>query len=295
MRQVFGGTWTETKLEALENYLKAYMTIMRKNERAIYFTTTYLDGFAGSGRRYAEGGQEPSLFGHDFEESDVQGFYRGSAIRALELPNPFDKYIFIETDKARADQLESVAKTFPNPEKIHVIRQDANVFIPQWCLELAPLDRVLVFLDPYGMQVEWSTVQAIAKTQRADVWILVPIGQAIARLLTRQELPPSPWAERLTRFFGTEAWKEALYRHKQNDTLFGRMEATERTADCSAITEFTVKRLKKVFAQVLDDPIVLRNSKNAPLYVLCFAASNPKGAKPAIKIAKHIARKFNNG
>lgn len=42
--------------------------------------------------------------------------------------------------------------------------------------------RALVFLDPYGMQVEWKTIKSIAVTQAIDLWILFPLG-TVNRLL----------------------------------------------------------------------------------------------------------------
>jgi hypothetical protein len=34
-----------------------------------------------------------------------------------------------------------------------------------------------------------------------------------------------------------------------------------------------------------------KNSKNNPLYLLCFASGNPMGAKTAIKIAQDILKR----
>jgi hypothetical protein len=39
---------------------------------------------------------------------------------------------------------------------------------------------------------------------------------------------------------------------------------------------FFVQRLETVFAQVVKKPLPLRNTKNVPIYLLCFAAGNPK-------------------
>ena len=61
-----------------------------------------------------------------------------------------------------------------------------------------------MFLDPYGMQVKWSTLEAIASTRAIDMWLLFPLGQAVNRLLTRNKIPGGPRAERLTETFGTE-------------------------------------------------------------------------------------------
>lgn len=56
------------------------------------------------------------------------------------------------------------------------------------------------------------------------------------------------------------------------------------------IGEYFLNRLRTVFAGVAMNPLVLTNSKNCPLYLLCFAAGNPKGAKVAVKIAEDILR-----
>ena len=50
-------------------------------------------------------------------------------------------------------------------------------------------------------------------------------------------------------------------------------------------------RLKSIFAAVADEPKVLRNSANSPLYLLCFAAGNPKGAPIALRIASHLLKR----
>ena len=49
-------------------------------------------------------------------------------------------------------------------------------------------------------------------------------------------------------------------------------------------------RLKTVFAGVVNEPGVLRNSSNNPLYLLCFAVANDRGKKIALRIARHLLR-----
>lgn len=48
--------------------------------------------------------------------------------------------------------------------------------------------------------------------------------------------------------------------------------------------------LKTIFAGVAEQPGVLRNSANNPLYLLCFAVGNKKGAPVALRIAKHLLK-----
>ncbi len=138
------------------------------------------------------------------------------------------------------------------------------------------------------MEVEWVTIEAIAQTQAIDLWLLFPLGQAVNRLLTRHGPPEEAWAQRLTRMFGTETWKDAFYRVPTQGTLFGAETTLEKDADFDAIGAFFVQRLETVFAQVVQKPRSLRNTKNVPIYLLCFAAGNPKGAPTAVKIASYI-------
>jgi three-Cys-motif partner protein len=293
MRQSFGGEWTERKLKALGDYLNAYLTIMKRNRRAQFLRTIYLDGFAGSGRRYARQVMDDHATLAELQETETQEFYKGSARRALELAKPFDQYIFVEIDDEAAKELRDLCAEFPQ-RCTRVEAMDANAFIPEWCRQLQPQDRGLVFLDPYGMQVRWGTMESLANTLRVDVWVLVPLGQAIVRLLPQRE-PPEKWAAALTLFFGTEDWKDHFYTTKEADTLFGRAEAQEREVDYVRVTRFIVDRFRTIFNAVLEEPVLLRNSRGIPLYLLCFAASNPKGAPTALRIAKDIARSLNDG
>lgn len=55
-----------------------------------------------------------------------------------------------------------------------------------------------MFLDPYGMQVDWATIEAIAKTKAIDLWILFPLGHIFQVLTKRSErlrefAPFLPW------------------------------------------------------------------------------------------------------
>jgi hypothetical protein len=59
----------------------------------------------------------------------------------------------------------------------------------------------LVLLDPFGMQVDWKSIELLKGT-RTDLWILIPTGVIVNRLLDRKcELTH---AEKLTSFFGKD-------------------------------------------------------------------------------------------
>jgi len=134
--------------------------------------------------------------------------------RPFPLEPPFDYYLFIEQVAERVVELQRLQQQFPHRAQRITIRHDnANTFLQQWCRETDwRTYRAVVFLDPYGMDVEWATIEAIAQTHAIDLWLLFPLGQAVNRLLTRHGPPEELWAQRLTRMFGTEAWKNAFYR-----------------------------------------------------------------------------------
>jgi hypothetical protein len=95
----------------------------------------------------------------------------------------------------------------------------------------------------------------------------------------------------LTKCFGTDEWKKAFYRSSRQCTLFGPEAGLEKETDFDSIGDFFVQRLATDFAKVVKKPLPLRNSKNVPIYLLCFAAANPRGAPTAVKIAEHILKR----
>lgn len=92
--QLFGGNWTEEKLDILKKYLNAYNTALKNQP----FKRIYIDAFAGTGYRQQRKKQYGfDLFAEEKQEESAQ-FLKGSAKLALEASPPFHKYIFIESD-----------------------------------------------------------------------------------------------------------------------------------------------------------------------------------------------------
>jgi three-Cys-motif partner protein len=288
----FGGDWTVEKLDRVRKYLQAYTTIFNANPRAQKLHTIYVDAFAGTGYHNPKHGSADSLPMLEVMGEDTQTFLKGSARIALEVEPPFKEYGFIEHDPEYAHELTHLKSEFGlHRGRISIINQDANSYLLNWVNSIDwRTTRAVVFLDPYGMQVDWPVIQALGKTQAVDLWILFPLGVAVNRLLTKQAPPPDSWAQALTRIFGTDSWRDAFYPRQKRLTLFGEEEIQQKEADFEKIGQFFLSRLKTAFTAVAPKPLALLNSKNNPLYLLCFASANPKGAPTAIKIASYILR-----
>lgn len=296
--QQFGGHWTEQKLTCLRKYLQAYTKIFKGNLRAQFFTTIYLDAFAGTGYRAT-----PQPFTEqlalDLDDvtlsEDELSLLKGSARIALEVEPSFKRYIFVERNPLRVRELEQLRRDFPEKD-LQVEQGDANEYIRTWTEKTDWKKwRAVVFLDPYGMQVKWETIQRIAATRAIDLWLLFPAGIAVNRLLTKDKLPPDKWAQALTESFGSDQWQDRFYKRRAEDTLFGTEEYVRREVDLKNIGHFFIERLETAFGEggVLRKPMVLRNSRNSPMYLLCFACGNPKAKQLALRIANDLVTKYS--
>jgi hypothetical protein len=99
------------------------------------------------------------------------------------------------------------------------------------------------------------------------------------------------WAQKLDSIFGSRDWYSEFYKTNVNIGLFGDIISTEKVVTIKDIGDYFVDRLRTIFTGVAKNPLPLYNSKNNPLFLLCFAAGNAKGAPTAIKIAQDILRK----
>jgi three-Cys-motif partner protein len=283
-----GGPWTKTKLDRVSQYLTAWTTALKNQP----FKKAYLDVFAGKGSCELRcGPYDPDCF---FPELTIPETIDGSARKALKTDPPFDKYVFIEKDPAKCVELNLLKGEFGHlADRILVRNREANAYLTELCQKKIWHEyRAVLFLDPYGMQVEWNTIRMIAETRAIDLWYLFPLGQAVGRLLKNDGRISPANRKRLNRIFGTESWYEHFYRICDDHDLFsGQSASIKKNAAYEVIGRYFVERLETLFPGVAQNPLMLRNSKQNPLYLLCFAASNKKGAPIALKIAENILRR----
>lgn len=269
--QSFGSDWTKDKLEILGAYLDAYTTALKNQP----FTLIYVDAFAGSG----------AVEVRDDEEG--RRLLDGSPVVAANIRDkPFDRLVFIEKDRRKSDSLTVTLNALGAMGRSTVAIEDANQYLPKFCSDLGPYDRAVVFLDPFGTQVDWETVAAIAATEKCDVWILFPVG-TIRRLLSRRGEPSPGRQDRLTRVFGSESWRELQHPPLQ-PSMFDDPSTVETDRGVDGIIALYRRQLEGVFADVAPHSRPLLNSRNTRLYEFMFAAANSTGAPIAIKIADHL-------
>jgi three-Cys-motif partner protein len=190
------GPWAKEKLDALGQYLNFYTTVL-KNQGHWLRGTIYVDAFAGPGlsriRIKSNAAKRLALFDSDSESDQAETeFLKGSPRVALDITNPFTSYLFVERDPQRIVELQSIEAEYGDKRQIVVREADANAALKAWLSSGIDWQhhRAVVFLDPFGMQMPWSTIEALAKTKAIEVIINFPLGMAIQRLLTRSgEIP----------------------------------------------------------------------------------------------------------
>lgn len=293
--QAFGGPWTEKKLKVLEGYLKAYLTALK--DQSWVRQRVYIDAFAGTGSRRVETGGSPKpdslgqeLLIPELAEPATTAFLDGSAKKALELDPPFDRYIFIEKAKQKVEKLHTLVEA-SGKRNVEICARDANTELRQIAASWHPKDLGVVFLDPFGMTLEWETVEALARTKALDVWLLFPLGQAVSRMLVKPDRTmPEGWEHRLTVFFGTEDWKDAFYPREVERGLFGEEESIFRNATYDRIEAFFRKRLRDAFPWVHSRSLQMQNDRGVPLFLLFFMMATPniKAWKIGENVANHL-------
>jgi three-Cys-motif partner protein len=280
----FGGPWTVEKLDALRAYLNGYSRALQKWS----FRRLYIDAFAGTGDRAAKRQHAATLM----EIPELGEMTKGSARVALEVEPPFARYVFIEKRRGRSSMLGRLKSEFPD-RAIEILNEDANAAVQRICRETDwRSNRAVLFLDPYGMQVSWATLEAVAETKAIDVWMLYPTGMGLNRLLTNDGKIPTEWQQALDRSLGCSDWREAFYREVEALDLFGAATTTlVKEASTAKFEAFLLHRLRTIFAGVAPETLPLRNSKGQVMYLLGFACGNPRGVDLAVKIARSVINK----
>ncbi len=180
----------------------------------------------------------------------------------------------MEKDRERCSDLEDLKSEFLE-RSITIQNSDANEFLASFSRDWDRCRGVL-FLDPFGAELEWRTLERIAGFNALDAWILVPVA-TIARMLPTRREPDEisdQWSQRLTKIYGGESWR-GLYRNDPQQVLFGEASRI-RTPGIDDLVRIYKKQLRTLFGiRLLERSCQLKNSKNVVLYEFMFCVGSP--------------------
>ena len=264
------GPWSERKFGIVQEYATVYSTIMANAKaRLSRFDHDYIDAYASAGFSRRKG---------------TNDLVKGTALRSLEIEPPFKHYTFVEL---RADRYAMLKAHVMSRDDVSVLNSDANAVLPSRVFPqytFSNYRRAFCLLDPYThKQLDWSTIEAAGRNGAIDLLLHFPTMPMNRGALHRDGDVSPEEAAAMTRFWGDESWREAVY---VRDGLFANV-ATKAT-DLAFATAFC-ERLKTVAGfKDTSKPIPMLNTRGATMYYLIFALPHPT----AVRAAKSVAQYF---
>jgi len=252
------GWWTEQKLDVLADYLAAFT---KASTRA--GTTVYLDLFAGQAQNVSRSRDEHVI--------------RGSARRALDTQPPFTVLRFFELE-SRAGSLDAALKAEYPGRNFRVVPGDCNAKISAALGSLSGLSwaPTFAFLDQQSTEVQWPTLQRLARHKRADkpkieLWLLCASGMLPRGLRIRTDAIDTAVADQVSGMFGTDVWTEALAA-----TRDGRLSGAEFRAELTNLMRW---RLEQDLGYRTTLAFKVTNTSGSGIFDMIFATDHSAGAK----------------
>jgi three-Cys-motif partner protein len=299
MTQAFGDVHTRKKLEIVEKYLGAFTVALKKQQ----FELLYIDACAGSGSSIPKSvlaerlraGHQSGLLEESAKVVDTDQIIVGSAIRALGVKPAFDRYLFNDVKKSNVDALKGeVVQRFSHlADRVTITQFDANEMLLQICQQTNwRSSRAVVFIDPFGLQIRYETLEVLARTQAVDLWYLVPVF-AMYRQVRGDGGVLEDGGRSVDEALGTDAWRNVVAVQEEGPTdLFGQSTTvSKRAVDIAWFESVAKERLKQAFeGRVVDRALPLgRNGLHE--FSLMFAWANPsEKAGLAAKLASAVLR-----
>ena len=267
------GPWTEIKVEIVEAFAKAFATITTAKGRE-YFKPVYMDGFAGGGRLLSEATGE---------------IVAGTPLRIVDVQPPFDEYHFIEKDPRKVVALRELLGT---RRGVTIHEGDSNEILLGEVLPTMTFEsyrKGLLFLDPYGLDIDWRVVEAAGRSQCVDLLLNFPIMDMNMNVLkSNPDRVSAEQAARMNRFWGDESWRTECYEDQAG--LF-EIFRSKKPGNEAAVRAYQ-RRLKDVAGfQHVSTALEMRNQEGAILYYLIGASQKPV----AVKIINDVFRRRRQG
>ena len=267
------GPWSEVKLAIIREYAKAYSAILSKQPRLSH---VYIDAFAGAG----------------LHQSRASGnLVPGSPTVALQTTPPFSAYHFIDLDGGNVDTLRGLLTSGTMGDVdlgcVHLYNADCNDVLVSEVLPTVRYEdyrRALCLLDPYGLDLDWRVVEMAGQMRSVELFVNFPIADMNRNVLLRDTSKVDPrQAERMTRFWGDESWRDAAYCTTEN--LFGY---EEKQTNEDMVRAYQARLRAVAGFKHVPAPMPMRNTRGAVVYYLFFASPKPV----ATKIVEAIFSKY---
>lgn len=248
--------WAETKHKKIEYYSRMFGTSMKKKWQC----RIYIDLFAGAGKARIEG---------------TKKIIPGSPLLALNIDDPFDKYIFCDKDPENIDALKQRVQSYLPERACTFIAGDSNECVEDVLKAIPHFSKgykglTFCLVDPYkAADIRFHTIKKIADQIYVDFLIMIPSYMDINRNCANYLKPSNV---RLDVYLGTDMWRQNWKQMHPKKRDFGAFIAEELC--------FQMKDLGYLYESFADLELVrMEMGKNLPLYHLAFFSRNALGLR----------------
>jgi three-Cys-motif partner protein len=246
------GDWGEDKYQLVKCYASIFASSMKYKWECL----VYIDLFAGAGRAKFE---------------DTGKIVPASPLVALEIPDPFTRYIFCEKDEAKLDALRKrVAASFPASE-VEYIPGDCNANVEKIIASIPVFSRnyrvlTFCFVDPYNLgSLSFSTLERLAHNRLIDFLVLIASGMDANRNRDRYTQAGNT---AVTSFVGSDTWRSQWPQTTKN---FGDFVADQFGT--------AMERLGYIYDGLPALQLIRSTEKNLALYHLGVFSKHIRGAE----------------
>jgi len=246
------GSWALEKYARVWLYDKLFATGMKN----LWECRVYIDLYSGSGKA-------------QLHNSDR--VVPGSPLLALLLPDRFDRYMFCDSVQANLNHLEKRVAAIAPEADVEYVHGDVNHrvasvlrHIPQHTQDFKVLS--FCFVDPYSLDIAFSTIRRLATNRAIDFMILLALGMDANRNLTRYIEEEST---RIAAFLGVDDWRDLWAEAQRVGTNFMYFMASLYAQSMAGIGYLPISPE--------DMHPVRSDQRNLPLYYLAFFSKNERG------------------
>ena len=244
------GGWAENKYEILQHYNHMFATGMKNR----FQNRVYIDLFSSAGIAKIR---------------DTNRFVLTSSLIALNIPDPYNQYIFCDIDEKCITTLsQRVEKYFPGTTASYLIG-DCNEKVGE-ILSLLPKasksNTVLTFcvIDPYNLGIKFSTIKELNK-YRMDFLVLLSWMDANRNEFRYVEYDN----DRIDDFLDDKGWRNRWLKLKKEKYDFRKFHAEEFVQRMMTLG-YPNTALETLFP-------IRSNDKGLFLYHLAFFSKSEKG------------------
>lgn len=242
------GAWAEDKYRIVSLYATLFSSGMKNK----WDTRVYVDLYSGAGH---------------VRVKDTQRLLFGSPLLAIQVQDPFEKYVFCEEDPVRMKALATRTKRLAPQTDVCFIEgncddhvRDILNAIPRPSRERTVLN--LCFVDPFDLGIRFETLAALAD-RFTDFLVLLALHMDANR---NYEHYVDEKSTKVALFLGDSRWREQWKSAQMTAMSFPMFLADAFAARMESLGYLPPPRMK----------VIRLSEKNVPLYHLAIFSRNAR-------------------